>query len=141
MIKSQGILEDIELSEVKLNRFFARGLSDAYKIALNTNWPRGNFKGVYERSVVYSVGENGYIGFHLRKKGIWLVHGEVINGLFDYGKSIAEFIEEKRQICDTAGFIAMDITGLSELVRNGNFDKNNLSKGIGIDNRYTIDLI
>ena len=49
MIKSQGILEDIELSEVKLNRFFARGLSDAYKIALNTNWPRGNFKGVFQK--------------------------------------------------------------------------------------------
>lgn len=123
------------------NGYFWRSIDAARKIAENTKWPRGKFKGVYERSIVYGIRFEEYIGFHLKSiytgnDGLWRVYGDRDNDMefFKHGKEIAVFIEEKRQICDTAGFIAMDSISTKELIRNGNFNHENIIRcGIGID--------
>ena len=134
-------IRKLKIIAPKLGHDFIRMVDKAARIALETKWPRGKLQGIYERSVVYGIGANGYIGFHLRTPGFskepfWLLAGEKVTDLFDYRIGIAEFVEDKRQISDTAGFIALDVPAIREMEDNGNFDRNFLRLGIGIDKRY-----
>ena len=113
-------------------------VSHTKEIALKTNWYQGKLRGIYSRSVVYAISDGEYIGWHLKTYGgLW---NDRESNPCRYLTTIQDFVEEKINICDTAGFIAMDKIALEILKMNGNFDEKLLIDKIGIDRRHVAEI-
>ena len=105
---------------------------------LNLNATKTLLNDISEFGPDLIISDGEYIGWHLKTYGgLW---NDRESNPCRYLTTIQDFVEEKINICDTAGFIAMDKIALEILKMNGNFDEKLLIDKIGIDRRHVAEI-